>query len=174
MLDWVLKVQTVFCWNMYRDILTLWIYVPKCTGVTIIKNALSYLYTVKPTTYVLASVSYPTCMVHAMKNTPILCIFLYLGSIYHVWVLNSEFWTLHNFWRVLMTMYKVSVCTRSRGGGAIAQSVASLFATGSVQVCARYDPLVSERLNSISVLLTCSHQCWQLVKKGSPCVIMSV
>ena len=38
----------------------------------------------------------------------------------------------------------------------------------------RHDPLVIERWNSITVLLTCSHQCRRLVKKGRPCVIMSV
>ena len=44
-------------------------------------------------------------------------------------------------------------------GGEIAQLVASLSATRSVLVSARYDPLVPERWNSITVLLTCSHQC---------------
>ena len=64
-------------------------------------------------------------------------------------------------------------------GGEIAQSVASLSATRSVQVRARLDPLVLERWNSINVLLTCSHQCRRLVKKRRSmcnyvCVMMHV
>ena len=65
------------------------------------------------------------------------------------------------------------------GGGEIAQSVASLSATRSVQVRARLDLLVIERWNSITVLLTRSHQCGRLVQKRPSmcyyvCVIMHV
>ena len=59
-------------------------------------------------------------------------------------------------------------------GGEIAQSLAFLFTKWEIWVRARLDPLVLERWNSITVLLTCSHQCRLLVKKGSPCFIMSV
>ena len=60
------------------------------------------------------------------------------------------------------------------GGGEIAQSLVSLSTKRVVRVRARLDPLVTERWNSITVFLTRSHQCWWLVKKGRPCVIMSV
>ena len=48
-----------------------------------------------------------------------------------------------------------------------------------VQVRALHDPLVSERWNSIRVLLTCSHQCCRLVQQRQSmcyhvCVIMHV
>ena len=60
------------------------------------------------------------------------------------------------------------------GGGEIAQSLASLSIKRAIQVRARHDPLVTERWNSITVLLTRSLQCRRLVKKGRPCVIMSM
>ena len=60
------------------------------------------------------------------------------------------------------------------GGGEIAQSLASLSTKRAIQVRARLDPLGIERWNSVTVLLTCSHQCRRLVKKGRPCAIMSV
>ena len=59
-------------------------------------------------------------------------------------------------------------------GGEIAQSVASLSATQSAQVRARLDPLVSERWNSITVLLTLPTSSDDWFKKGGPCVIMFV
>ena len=59
-------------------------------------------------------------------------------------------------------------------GGEIAQSLASLSTKRAIQVRAHLDPLVIEGRNSITVLLTCSHQCRRQVKKGRPCVIMSV
>ena len=49
--------------------------------------------------------------------------------------------------------------TSPAGGGQIAQWLASLSVERAVQVRARHDPLVSERWNSIRVLLKCSHQC---------------
>ena len=49
--------------------------------------------------------------------------------------------------------------------GEIAQSVASLSATRSIQIRARYDLLVSERWYAVTVLLNCSHQCRRLVKQ---------
>ena len=61
-----------------------------------------------------------------------------------------------------------------RGGGEIAQSLASLSNKWAARVRACLEPLVTERWNSITVLLTGSHQCRRLVKKGRPCVIMSV
>ena len=72
----------------------------------------------------------------------------------------------------------IGYVTRS-GGREIAQPVASLSATRAVQVHARYDLLVSERWNSITVLLTRSHQCRLLVNKRPSmcyyvCVIMHV
>ena len=45
------------------------------------------------------------------------------------------------------------------GGGDIAQLLASLSVKRAVWVRALHDPLVSERWNSITVLLTRSHQC---------------
>ena len=68
---------------------------------------------------------------------------------------------------------------RKCGGGEIAQSLASLSTKRANRVHARLDPLVSERWNSITVLLTCSHQCRRLVKKRPSmcyyvCVIMHV
>ena len=61
------------------------------------------------------------------------------------------------------------------GGREIAQSLASLSIKRAIWVHARHDPLVIERWNSITVLLTHSHQCRQLVKtKRRPCIIMSV
>ena len=47
--------------------------------------------------------------------------------------------------------------TRIGGGGEIAQLVASLSVTRSVQVRAWYNPLVSERWYAVTVLLNCSH-----------------
>ena len=44
-------------------------------------------------------------------------------------------------------------------GREIAQWLASLSVKPAVQVHARHNPLVSERWNSISVLLSCPHQC---------------
>ena len=65
------------------------------------------------------------------------------------------------------------------GGGEIAQSLASLSTKGAIRVRARHDPLVTERWNSITVLVTCSHQCRRLVKKRPSmchyvCVMMHV
>ena len=62
----------------------------------------------------------------------------------------------------------------NEGGREIAQSLESLSTKRAIRVRARLDLLVLERWNSITVLLTCSHQCRRLVKKGSPCVIMSM
>ena len=45
------------------------------------------------------------------------------------------------------------------GGGEIAQSLASLSTKRAIRVRTRFDPLVLERWNSITVLLTQSHQC---------------
>ena len=45
------------------------------------------------------------------------------------------------------------------GGGGIAQSLASLSTKRAARVRSPLNPLVSERWNSISVLLTRSHQC---------------
>ena len=64
-------------------------------------------------------------------------------------------------------------------GGEIAQSLASLSVKRAVWVRARLDLFVSERWNSITILLTRSHQCQRLVKKRPAmcyyvCVIMHV
>ena len=69
--------------------------------------------------------------------------------------------------------------TIQEGGGKIAQSLASLSTKRAIQVRARLDSIVRERWNSITVLLTRSHQCQQLVKKRLSmcyyvCVIMHV
>ena len=48
----------------------------------------------------------------------------------------------------------------------MAQSLASLSINRAIQVCAHLDPLVSERWNSITLLLTRYHQCRRLVKKA--------
>ena len=63
------------------------------------------------------------------------------------------------------------------GGGEIAQSTVSLSVKRAVW--ARLDPLVIERWNSITVLLTCSHQCRRLFQKRPSmcyyvCVILHV
>ena len=58
------------------------------------------------------------------------------------------------------------------GGGEITQSLASLSVTRAVRVRARLNPLVSERWNSITVLLTRSHQCRPLVKKKAVHVLL--
>ena len=65
------------------------------------------------------------------------------------------------------------------GGGEIAQSLASLSVKRVVHVRVWLNPLVTERWNSITVLLTRSHQCQRLVKKRPSicyyvCVIMHV
>ena len=65
------------------------------------------------------------------------------------------------------------------GGGEIAQSLAFLSMKRVARVRSWLDPLVTEKWNSISVLLTCSHQCRRLVKKRQSmcyyvCVIMHV
>ena len=65
------------------------------------------------------------------------------------------------------------------GGGEIAQSLASLSTKQVIRVRDRLDQLVTERWNSITVLLTRSHQCRRLVKKKPSmcyyvCVIMHV
>ena len=65
------------------------------------------------------------------------------------------------------------------GGRKIAQSLASLSIKRAARVCSQLDPLVTERWNSITVLLTCFHQCQRLVKKRWSmcyyvCVIMHV
>ena len=52
-----------------------------------------------------------------------------------------------------------SIALNYIGGGEIAQWLASLSVKLAVQVRAQHDPLVSERWNSVSVLLTHSHQC---------------
>ena len=64
-------------------------------------------------------------------------------------------------------------------GGEIAQSLASLSTKRAARVRFPLNPLVSERWNSITVLLTRSHQCRQLVKKRPSkcyyvCIIMHV
>ena len=64
-------------------------------------------------------------------------------------------------------------------GGEIAQSLESLSTNQAIRVRARLDPLVLERWNSITVLLTRSHQCRRLVQKRLSmcyyvCVIMHV
>ena len=48
-------------------------------------------------------------------------------------------------------------------GGEIAQSLVSLSTKWAIRVRARLEPLVIERRNSITVLLTRSHQCRRLV-----------
>ena len=45
------------------------------------------------------------------------------------------------------------------GGGEMAQWLGSLSVKQAVQVRDRHDPLVSERWNSIRMLLICLHQC---------------
>ena len=65
------------------------------------------------------------------------------------------------------------------GGGEIAQSLASLSIKRAARVGFRLDPLVIEGWNSLTVLLTCSHQCRRLVQKRPSmcyyvCVIMHV
>ena len=65
------------------------------------------------------------------------------------------------------------------GGGGIAQSLASLSTRRAVPVRFPLNALVSERWNSITVLLTRSHQCRRLVQKRPSmcyyvCVIMHV
>ena len=65
------------------------------------------------------------------------------------------------------------------GGGKIAQSLTSLSTKQVVRVRARLDALVLEGWNSITVLLTRSHQCRRLVQKRRSicyhvCVIMCV
>ena len=65
------------------------------------------------------------------------------------------------------------------GGGEIAQSLESLSTKRAIRVRAHLNPLVLERWNSITVLVTCSHQCRRLVKKRQSmcycvCVIMHV
>ena len=69
--------------------------------------------------------------------------------------------------------------TSFNGGGEIAQSLASQSTKRAIRVRARLDLLVLERWNSITVLLTRSHQCRRLVKKRQSmcyyvCVIMHV
>ena len=73
----------------------------------------------------------------------------------------------------------IPALTRTRGGREIAQSLVFLSIKRAIRVCARIDPLVIERWNSVTVLLTCSTQCQQLVKKRPSmsyyvCVIMHV
>ena len=65
------------------------------------------------------------------------------------------------------------------GGGEIAQSLASLSTKRAARVRSPLNPLVSERWNSITVLLTRSHKCQRLVQKRPSmcyyvCVIMHV
>ena len=64
-------------------------------------------------------------------------------------------------------------------GGEMAQSLESLSIKWAIQVRVRLDLLVTERWNSITVLLTSSHQCRRLVQKRPSmcyyvCVIMHV
>ena len=65
------------------------------------------------------------------------------------------------------------------GGWGIAQSLASLSTKRAVRVRFPLNPLVSERWDTITVLLTRSHQCRRLVQKRPSmcyyvCVIMHV
>ena len=53
----------------------------------------------------------------------------------------------------------LSRCSSHVGGGEIAQSLASLSIKRTARVRSWLDLLVIERWNSITVLLTCSHQC---------------
>ena len=51
------------------------------------------------------------------------------------------------------------ICSALQGGGELAQWLVSLYVKLAIQVHAQHDPLLSERCNSIRVLLNCSHQC---------------
>ena len=53
-------------------------------------------------------------------------------------------------------------------------TLASLSTKRAIRVRALLDPLVLERWNSITVLLTSPTSADDWLKKGSPCVIMSV
>ena len=69
--------------------------------------------------------------------------------------------------------------SRDKGDGEIAQSLAYLSTKRAIRVRARLDLLVLERWNSITVLLTFSHQCRQLFQKRLSmcyyvCVMMHV
>ena len=70
---------------------------------------------------------------------------------------------LHNEWQtvpIFRGLLNTKIASPIRqGGGEIAQSVASLSTKRVIRVRARLDPLVLERWNSITVLLTRSHQC---------------
>ena len=96
-------------------------------------------------------------------------------------VMNDQQLIQTNFW----TDIKLIVFSPNPGynhqqrGGKIAQSLASLSIKRAIRVHARHDPLVIRRWNSITVLLTHSHQCRRLVKKRPSmcyyvCVIMHV
>ena len=60
---------------------------------------------------------------------------------------------------------KIFIILNTSMGGEIAQSLKSLSTKRAIRDCAWLDPLVLERWNSITVLLTCSQQCRRLVKK---------
>ena len=79
----------------------------------------------------------------------------------------------------MKSLYYYWYTKTNKRGGEIAQSLASLSTKLVIQVRARLDPLVIERWNFITVLLTCSHQCRRLVEKRPSmcyyvCVIMHV
>ena len=83
----------------------------------------------------------------------------------------------HSFPLPGFAVYTINM--KVNGGREIAQSLASLSTKWAIRVRARLDPLVLEKWNSITVLLTCSHQCRRLVQKRQSmcyqvCVIMHV
>ena len=90
-------------------------------------------------------------------------LYIHMFITFYYFFLFQTLYTLHQEW----------------GGGGIAQSLASLSTRRAVRDRSPLNPLVSERWNSISVLLIRSHQCWRLVQKRPSmcyyvCVIMHV
>ena len=90
-----------------------------------------------------------------------------------------EIWTISGYHFECILHLKDHLIQRKRyyvrGAGEIAQSLASLSIKWAIRVRARYDPLVIERWNSITI----SHQCRRLVKKRPSmcyyvCVMMHV
>ena len=102
------------------------------------------------------------------------------GIRWRMWRSEQWIWSgIHSSYLFFVLLVTSVECTSQAGGKEIAQSLASLSTNRAIRVCTRLDLLVLERWNSITVLLTCSHQCRRLVKKRQSmcyyvCVIMHV
>ena len=92
-------------------------------------------------------------MLHGITN------WLSLNSYYTMTMkmyISSPVWISQHILKTSYCNFKLQHCMWDRE---IAQSLMSLSTKRVIRVCPQLDPLVTERWNSITVLLTRSHQC---------------